>query len=478
MRHHERNRASSPFLSPFLTLLAAGIVLTASGCRTEEPAPPPPPPPPLVGDPPPPRLLGRVPLAVEGLPEWATPEEARPFFDTFSWQTFVALNWPARAARGEPESPADEKVFRYTPGGAQPVVWGTFKADFELFGQGDERPTEWSSTEVPMDPCGSGSAEAKTFLRISKGDSLVETDDQAFSYPLIDQSGHYAVYEVRFNQAYYDFVRGEDDDPAAWLYLRENLDARDSPGVEMPASELPETQGPTYGRDLPPYTQGAIMVQAAWKTLDPERDDPSRFYAVDARVYDPETRQCSPQRVGLVGLHIVHKLTGFAQWIWASFEHVDNVPGDDGGSGRSYSFNNGTATPATTGGYADRPPHRAPRLQPKDQRVPVQVTRLNPIPESTKRVNAAWRSLLEGTVWSYYQLVITQWPSDPDSFRLIEDGGAYPEDAGGAFPVDGAVNTVMETYFQSLDEGGGSCMRCHYRAGRADFSLTLMRGAH
>ena len=44
------------------------------------------------------------------------------------------------------------------------------------------------------------------------------------------------------------------------------------------------------------------------------------------------------------------------------------------------------------------------------------------------------------------------------------------------------TNTVMETYFQAQNDaagaGGNSCMSCHYRAGQADFSWTLMRDAH
>ena len=48
--------------------------------------------------------------------------------------------------------------------------------------------------------------------------------------------------------------------------------------------------------------------------------------------------------------------------------------------------------------------------------------------------------------------------------------------------VNGVTNAVMETYFQSQNDaagaGGNSCMSCHYRAGQADFSWTLMRSAH
>ncbi len=418
-----------------------------------------------------PTVSGRLPLTVTLPPSVTTPEEARPFFDAFSWQSFIALNWPAAPypARGVPAKPDDPAVFTGAPAGAHPVVWGTYKEEFELFDQGDHRPAAWESPEIPVNPCGGTRAGHRIFVRHSKGDSLVEEANQAFSYPLIDQHRQYAVYEVRFNRTQYDFVRGRDEAPTSWLYLARNLAAREP--VSMPASH-------------PPSTQGALMVKAAWKILDRKRDDERRFYSIDALVLDPADGRCKPHRVGLVGLHIVQKLAAFPQWIWSSFEQVDNVPADHGVRGhRRYSFNNGTADPPTVGGWADRPPDKAPKLQPVKERKPVQVTRFNPIPESTRELNRTVRErILQGTVWRHYQLIITQWPSTPLVFKTMENGGIYPRDSGGAFPPNGATNAVMETYLQSEADahgaGGNSCMSCHYVAGQADFSWTLMRGAH
>ena len=52
----------------------------------------------------------------------------------------------------------------------------------------------------------------------------------------------------------------------------------------------------------------------------------------------------------------------------------------------------------------------------------------------------------------------------------MENGGIYPQDSGAAFPVNGAVNTTMETYFQTQNDaagaGGNSCMSCHYQGGQ------------
>jgi hypothetical protein len=147
-------------------------------------------------------------------------------------------------------------------------------------------------------------------------------------------------------------------------------------------------------------------------------------------------------------------------------------------------LNNGTADPPTVGGWANRPDLK--REVPPDKRVKAQVTRLNPIPTtpagaSTVDINKFYRGLLAKTVWSNYQLVITQWPADPvpqNQFKPKENQGVYPVDAGSPFPVNNAVNTAMETFFQSQSDaagaGGNSCMQCHYGAGDADFSWSLV----
>ncbi|HYO16173.1 MAG TPA: hypothetical protein VE685_23490 [Thermoanaerobaculia bacterium] len=470
MTHRKRSRALLAVLGSAAALMA--VATTVAGRQDPAPAQTAPAAP-AIPPPPPPSFSGNIPLSVSIPSGVTTPEQARPFFDTFSWQSFVALSWPAapNGPRGTPDQPNNPAVFLNAAAGGQPVVWGTYKEDFELFDQGNNRPTPWESTTVPVNPCGNTpmSPGQKVFVRYTKGDDVAKIDNEAFSYPLIDQQLNYAVFEVRFNQTQYDFIRGSDNDPKSWLYLVKNLAAREP--LQMPASS-------------PPSTQGALMVKASWKVLTPGVDDASRFYAVDSLVYDPtaKTQKCTAQKVGLVGFHIVQKLKDFPEWIWTTFEQVDNVPAAGDSAGKRYSFNNGTNDPQTIGGYANRPPTMAPNLQPKDQRKPVQVTRLNPIPDSTAALNKTWQQALNKTVWQYYQLVFTQWPTQPQSFKTLEAGGIYPQDSGGAFPVNGVTNTVMETYFQSQSDaagaGGNSCMSCHYQAGQADYSWTLLRGAH
>lgn len=413
-----------------------------------------------------PTFIPAIPDSVQQLPPDSIPAAARPWFDSFSWQSFIALNWPAAdGERGVPQAPGDSTVFLQAANGT-PVVWGTYKESYELYEQGDDRPSPWASWDNPVDVCGGGKPGQKVFQRVSKGTSVLDQVDEAFSYPLVDQNLQYSRYEVRYNQAYYDTVRGPDSDPTRWMYLAKNL-------VKAMPFQMPATDS---GGAV-----GALMIKAAWRPMAPN-DDRSRFYVIDAQVLESDG-SCSTVSMGLVGLHIAQKLSGFPQWIWSTFEHVGNVPGP--GSQPPYSYNNGLDTPQTQGGWANRPDTVG--VVPDSLRARAQVVRLNPIPTtpqgaSTRDVNAIYQAYLSGTVWANYELVVTQWPANPSTFRYMERGGVYPKGSGTAFPVNGAVNTTMETFFQSPSDaagaGGNSCMSCHYRADYTDYSWVLKRRAH
>src|SRR6185295_917282 len=108
---------------------------TATTSATPPPLPPFPPgfPPGM----PSPVISGNIPQQVvlpTTSPTPSTPEGFRPFFDYFSWESFIALNWPASSKRGVPENPTDPSVFFNAPNGTA-VVWGTYKDSFDLFGQ-------------------------------------------------------------------------------------------------------------------------------------------------------------------------------------------------------------------------------------------------------------------------------------------------------------------------------------------------------
>jgi hypothetical protein len=424
-----------------------------------------------------PTVSGDLPLQVD-LPTPANGVlEFRPNFDAFSWQSFIALNWPVDPnARGAPHNPNDPQTF-LKAGGSFPNVWGSFREAYELY-TGATRPVPFDGPDPAAPSCGGAGSGRRALIMSSKVGTVLKDGDEAFSFPLVDQGNNYIYYEVRLNRDQYSFVRGADTDRSTWLYRAVNLMRAEQRGpVSMP---LPSTQ---------PYRQGAVMVKAAWKQMTPA-DDPKRYFTQQVQICDttgpaPAYRDVT---VGLIGLHIAHKVARFPEWVWSSFEHVDNVPPDSGPPPPRMTLNNGTDIPKTIGGWANRPASQ----QPTANRSPTQATRFNPIPTTPAKVpgsiwpngagntvdiNAAYQALLAGTVWANYQLVITQWPANPGTFKIKEDGGVYPSGAGTPFPANGAVNTSMETYFQSprdaVGAGGNSCMQCHYGAGQSDFSWSL-----
>jgi hypothetical protein len=422
-------------------------------------------------------ISGNIPVAVPIPSSVSSPTQARPFFDWFSWESFIALNWPASSTgRGNPDRPTTPSVFLQAKQGTT-VAWGTYKANWELFNQGSARPTEWSSYKVAIPPqCTAAKPGEKELLMVSKGDTVLNDGLQAFSFPLVDVARNYVLYEVHYNEAQYNFIRGSDNSPSSWLYLAKNLNGN------IPTT-LPASQAPPATQ--PPDKVGSIMVKASWRNLTPvPQSQWSRYYVVTAQAYDAAKKQCVATPMGLVGLHIAQKTKDFPEWIWSSFEQVDNL---------STAATSGMLAPCTDPicqqhGFNPATRPKSLDLQPDPaKRIPTQVLRLNPIPttpagSSTVDVNAKFQAALKGTVWANYELVITQWPTDPTNFKLLNDRGVYPNTAGGPFPVTGATNVTMETYFQSANDapgaGGNSCMSCHYDAGLRDFSWGLMRRPH
>jgi hypothetical protein len=418
-----------------------------------------------------PVISGNIPLVIPAHDPSLSPTDSRPYFDVFSWQSFIALNWPASAKPGVPNQPNTPAVFTSAPNGTS-VVWMTYKTSDDLFATGSSAPLPWSAgptygTSTSGVPTTGTTYAPPIFARLTKASTPAQLSDtqEAFSFPLVDQNSAYVRYDVRYNQAFYQFVANNQ------LYLLTNLVKLEMKGpVSMPAS-------------VAPSTSGAMMIKAAWRVMGPN-DMTGRYYVINAVVSDPVTGATSTQKMGLVGLHIAQKLKDFPEWIWSTFEQVDNVQCGVGSTAATpISFNNGTATPATPTGWANRPASQAPVSNPS----PVQVTRLNAIPttpaaNNTQQLNASYQQALKGTVWQFYELVVTQWPSDPTSFKIISDGGTYPAGSGQPFPLNGCTNTTMETYFQSAKDaagaGGNSCMQCHYSAAQADFSWGLKNRAH
>jgi hypothetical protein len=228
---------------------------------------------------------------------------------------------------------------------------------------------------------------------------------------------------------------------------------------------------------------GAIMVKAAWKILKTPTVEAPRFHTTRALVYTPPSTNpkipetCKLVSVGLVGFHIAHKTQSSPQWIWSTFEHVDNAPTEaDVKAGKlqpSYLF----FDPKCPHCPPNQPPPRP--WNPARASPPTQVVRLDVLPgfatTSADANNAAAQRLLAGvnpkSVWTRYELVSTQWPTAPrDATQPF--GNPAPQFL---------ANVTLETYVQGkVPNVSSSCIQCHGNATattgkESDFTYLLER---
>jgi cytochrome c len=361
--------------------------------------------------------------------------------DVFSWQEFIAVNWPASDnERGVPD-------VRKTIASPGPRVWETWKEASEVYLPGGGTPPAWNVPERSACSAAAGRRAAKTLMRTQKIHDGLDSNLQAAASDgtlpatLTDQRGRLVRYEIRFNKVAFDYIVSNK------LY---------DPVVQAGATSIA-------------FPSGAMLAKAAWREVT--REEEGQFHTVDACVCEPgpdgTATSCSTARMGLVGLHITQKTPSAPQWIWSTFEHIANVPGASASG--PFSFHN----PASTA----RP------NQQTEPGTPNQLTRTQPIPsrdpdcgnpqgavDNVQRMNDEVRGALasSGSVFAKYQLVNTQWPVPP--------AHAPPSTAFSVRPL-ALANTTMESYVQNES----SCMGCHATARTvnantfvsSDFSFTL-----
>ena len=188
---------------------------------------------------------------------------------------------------------------------------------------------------------------------------------------------------------------------------------------------------------------GATEVKFAWKILTKD-EQADRFFSTKA-IIPTATGGTQEVLVGLVGMHIAHKSQSSPQWIWATFEQIDNLVGDP------------LAHPAIKPSFYNPDCGICvPDLDPKvtgDITTPTQALRSIPIPGDKQRLNAQAQAALAklGSVWQYYQLIDTQWPTEP-TVKPTSWSAGLPDSVNnkpGGDPTPVFLTKItMETYFQ------------------------------
>lgn len=383
-----------------------------------------------------PEISWQVPSDVQGELKQSNLNVVQRAADLFAWQEFIALNWPAKSGvRGVPNQTANLNA-------PVPRVWETWKETSEVYLPNGKEPLPWNAPAT-LPPSLDSQKPLKILYRQSKVDEVLSDEfqptkaDLALPGTLTDQKGRIVRYEIRMNQIAFDYVVENK------LY-----DANHQAKLD------------TFN-----FPNGAILIKAAWREVDPQEE--KRFHTVSAYVADnADLKKATYQekRMGLVGFHIMHKTASAPQWIWSTYEQVDNVRGEQP------SFFNLHCPDCLTNRQTQA-------------NVPNQITRLTPIPsqnpdcnqptqakDNVVELNRTIQAGLKNSVWQYYELINTQWPLPKAKTDTTSET---------VFQVNPVIlaNTTMESYIQKTS----SCMGCHAIArsvnpnqyASADFTYTL-----
>ena len=380
--------------------------------------------------------------------------------DCFAWQEFISLNWPT-----------DGSTYFGQPGDFDPVTWETYMPKEVLFPAGGAKPPAWGTLVSPV--------YAKKFKTqrlvfnhkktklLTFSAKFADTDtingmspSQAapFNAPnwLGAQNNTNVWYEIMLNQDYYNFIVNNG-----------YYNAINQHNVVQKGTPINFPQGVYNG------AVGAIELKAAWMEVDNLQSAKwNRYKLSKAVVMDAYTGQLRTTTVALVGLHILHKTTNQPTWVWATFEHIDNVPNSTTETPPPYGYNfynpncttqqvklkNGTTTTVNCTANTS-PPYYLTDAPP----VAIQTTRINSIdsedaaPINTK-MQSNIKSFYPNSVFQYYQLVDVIWSQilQPDPTSPIK----APRTLNPSSMQSGktiVANTTMETYVQNTN----TCISCH-----------------
>jgi hypothetical protein len=382
-------------------------------------------------------------------------------FDFYSWRTFITLNSPADGA------PIDsEKAQADTP-----TKWedmNNFKQLLDVMLPADQPPPIWPADTDAMkaererlmpQACRDLLNARPDLMKDAPNRMIVKMIEESFNEPfktgpLIDQQGHYAIFDILMNRQMFKYITENHLNTKAGQAANADL------AVDFPAGQ---NAGAAFG---------SFMLKVSWKILTPEEIAAKTFHMRRALVLMPpgEKRPCLDRTLGLIGFHAVHKTVNRPQWIWTSFEHVKNVPD-----------RNEVAANKLSGGYnffsvnckADCPAENATPPFPWDPDPALelrfrnndsfksQIVRETPLTDAAKNMNAVFHSMLPAnSVWQNYMLLSTQWPT---AFA-IHCTSLHSQNAGSAAPQTDFVkqpdmtcspaptylaNSTLETYSQA-----------------------------
>lgn len=412
---------------------------------------------------------------LEGKKEFARVQR---LFDLWSWQAFVSLNWPMDGNGKFAPSVSDTSF--------GPPMWTTWYESTSIFREDGGRPAACGKpksmmalsltrdTRLPVardlkpfviseafdkrrtrllgniSAVGDRSPKTKANDKSTQPANLSEIM-QAFTAPLVDQNGNFVFYEIQIdpNEVGYICQNGlyNINGQIVFTHTRAKKEHTRPDEVRL---DMPEGIATRDG-------SGSWELKVAWRVLTAS-DDRSRYLwsqaivpAVDGLCPD-KTKAVDDQckvAVGMVGMHVGHKSASSPQWIWSTFEQVDNLAVDN------------VAHPTLKPSFFDPNCPTCVTNQPPTQNsdgswstaIPTQAARAIPIPADKMALNAqAQKTLLAAnSPLGYYELIDTQWPTDPGAAPTPPVKGlpdAIDNKPGGDPTPVFLTNITMETYFQ------------------------------
>lgn len=390
-------------------------------------------------------------------------------FNCFAWQEFISVNWPSKPG----------EAFGL-PGSYTPVIFETYMSTQEFLKPDGSQPPKWEERSFEK-------YDKDMDIRTMHATSKITVDfdpsqdlEQAFPAKsdrawLADKEGNLVWYEILVNKDEFDYIYKN----KFYNSMEQYKAAESGTHIDLPLGDL-DTQ------------VGAMEFKAAWLSVADENDAKwNRYKMTKAKVcsYDGV---CKAQPFALVGLHIIHKTTSQASWVWATFEHMDNAPdkkevtkGTVSGDYNFYSDRceqsviapeciNGAVNQKTSCQVNTAPAYALNfvdgQASGKCQPYPIQVAREFPIPATNEnpvqQTNTAAHQLIKeaspSSVYQYYNLVNVLWNDASVNenkakelpLNSLAKTGFRPN--SNTHPV---ANTVLETYIQGM-----TCISCHSAA--------------
>lgn len=388
----------------------------------------------------------------------------------YAWQTFMFLNWPGDPNNpGEPDMSKTIADFGKPAVNETPAVWESYKDIFDIF-----KTTVPDTTWATQDEFHCDRPIKMTDKTSEESEDHIQEVEQAFTSWLTDIDGNLAFYEVRVNKDEFEFIVKNE------LYNQSNLApfAANNGGFWLPDGSTPE------------YPMGAMEVKVAWKIVtDPA--DINKYFTIKACIPAVTLNAAgthaviasdatySEQTVGMVGMHVAWKTSDAPQWLWATFEHKDNVPttAEAADPKQKYTF----FDPNSRIGV-NAQPNNPDSLS--DLSTPCKVTRVDEIDPNVVALNKEFHAMLSkansSSVFVNYDLIGLTWPQTPVA------GNANPNTAnpglisyvkpdqvflakGDPQPGEFLRNSTMESYL-TTGKNKSSCITCHSQAYLPPFS--------